>query len=561
MATTQVPAPPPPKAPDQVPRAGLLDYLTTVDHKKIGILYLYTAFGVFFAGGILAMLVRAELAEPGLQYMGQHTYNQVFTMHGTLMIFLFAAQVTTGLANYFIPLHLGAADVAFPRMNATSYWLYLFGSLIVLSSFFVAGGSAAVGWTAYPPLSDARYMQGTGMDLWIIGLLVVGVSGILGSINLLTTIFRLRAPAMTMFRIPMFVWTVLVNQLLILLAFPALTAALAMLFLDRKFGAGFFNPDQGGTPVLYLHIFWFFGHPEVYIIILPVFGIISEVTPVFSRKPLFGYRAMVFATFLIAGYSFTVWAHHMFTTGQINLYWFSIMSFIIAVPTGIKVFNWLATMWRGSIWLTTAMLMVVGFLVVFVIGGITGVFLASAPIDFQVNDTYYVVAHFHYVMVGALLFGLFAGLYYWFPKMSGRLLSEPWGKLHFWSFFVGFNLTFFPQFLLGLSGMPRRIADYSGIDRWTPLNLISTVGAVLTALSILPFVWNVFVSLRKGRGAGDDLWEGNSLEWATTSPPPHHNFHRLPEIHSERPVFDLRHGLDHPETGSHTDPQTKPGRG
>jgi cytochrome c oxidase subunit I len=561
MATTKLPVPTPADAPSEEARAGLLDYLTTVDHKKIGILYLYTAFGVFFAGGLLAMLVRVELAEPGLQYMGQHTYNQVFTMHGTLMIFLFAAQVTTGLANYFIPLHLGAADVAFPRMNAASYWLYLFGSLIVLSSFFVAGGSAAVGWTAYPPLSDARYLQGTGMDLWIVGLLVVGLSGILGSINLLTTIFRLRAPGMTMFRIPMFVWTVLVNQLLILLAFPALTAALAMLFLDRTFGAGFFNPAQGGTPVLYLHIFWFFGHPEVYIIILPVFGIISEVTPVFSRKPLFGYRAMVFATFLIAGYSFTVWAHHMFTTGQINLYWFSVMSFIIAVPTGIKVFNWLATMWRGSIWLTTAMLMVVGFLVVFVIGGITGVFLASAPIDFQVNDTYYVVAHFHYVMVGALLFGLFAGLYYWFPKMSGRLLSEAWGKLHFWSFFVGFNLTFFPQFLLGLSGMPRRIADYSGIDRWTPLNLISTVGAVLTGLSILPFVWNVFVSLRKGQVAGDDPWEGNSLEWATTSPPPHHNFHHLPEIHSERPVFDLRHGLDHPEAGDHTDPQTKPERG
>src|SRR5215216_1849266 len=320
MATTQVPAPAPAEAPSEQSRAGLVDYLTTVDHKKIGILYLYTAFGVFFAGGILAMLVRAELAEPGLQYMGQNTHNQV----------------TTGLANYFIPLHIGAADVAFPRMNAASYWLYLFGSLIVLSSFFVAGGSAAAGWTAYPPLSDARYLQGTGMDLWIIGLLVVGLSGILGSINLLTTIFRLRAPAMTMFRIPMFVWTVLVNQLLILLAFPALTAALARLFLGRQFGAGFFNPDQGGTPVLYLHIFWFFGHPEVYIIILPVFGIISEVTPVFSRKPLFGYRALVFATFLIAGYSFTVWAHHMFTTGQINLYWFSIRSFIIAVPPASK---------------------------------------------------------------------------------------------------------------------------------------------------------------------------------------------------------------------------------
>src|SRR5919199_2101095 len=376
MATTQIPAPAPAETPGGHPRAGLLGYLTTVDHKKIGILYLCTAFGVFFAGGILAMLVRAELAEPGLQYMGQNTYNQVFTMHGTLMIFLFAAQVTTGLANYFIPLHLGAADVAFPRMNAASYWLYLFGSLIVLASFFAPGGAAGPGGPASPPLSDARYLQGTGMDLWIIGLLVVGLSGILGSINLITTILRLRAPGMTMFRIPMFVWTVLINQLLILLAFPALTAALAMLFLDRQFGAGFFNPDQGGTPVLYLHIFWFFGHPEVYIIILPVFGIISEVSPVFPRKPLFGYRAMVFAFFAIAALSFGVWAHHMFATGNVYLPYFSIMSLLIAVPTGIKVFNWIGTMWRGSIVLSTAMLMALGFILVFVVGGITGIFLA-----------------------------------------------------------------------------------------------------------------------------------------------------------------------------------------
>src|SRR5215208_7142612 len=559
MATTQVPAPPP-TAPDHEPRAGLLDYLTTVDHKKIGILYLYTAFGVFFAGGILAMLVRAELAEPGLQYMGQNTYNQVFTMHGTLMIFLFAAQVTTGLANYFIPLHLGAADVAFPRMNAASYWLYLFGSLIVLSSFLVAGGSAAAGWTAYPPLSDARYLQGTGMDLWIIGLLVVGLSGILGSINLITTIFRLRAPGMTMFRIPMFVWTVLINQLLILLAFPALTAALAMLFLDRQFGAGFFNPDQGGTPVLYLHIFWFFGHPEVYIIILPIFGIISEVTPVFSRKPLFGYRAMVFAFFGIAALSFGVWAHHMFATGLVYLPYFSIMSLLIGVPTGIKVFNWIGTMWRGSITLSTAMLMCLGFIVVFLIGGITGIFLASPPIDLAVNDTYYVVAHFHYIMVGGLLYGMFAGFYFWFPKFTGKLLSERIGRWHFITFFIGFNMTFFFQFLVGLDGMPRRIADYQ-IERWGTANLLSTIGAFLTGVSVLIFIWNFVVSIRRGKEAGDDPWEGNSLEWVTSSPPPSHNFHHLPEVHSERPAFDYRHRDNPAFAAGHTDPERNLDRG
>ncbi len=549
MATTELPSPVRPEPPHEEPRAGLIDYITTVDHKKIGILYIFTAFGIFLLGGVLALLVRAELAQPDLQYMTETTYNQVFTMHGTLMIFLFAAQVSTGLSNFFVPLQIGAADVAFPRLNAMSYWLYLFGSLIVISSFFVSGGPAAAAWTAYPPLSDSRYLQGAGMDLWIIGLAVVGISGIVGAVNLVTTIFSLRVPGMTMFRMPLFTWTVLVTQLLILFAFPPLTVALATLFLDRNFGAAFFDPTVGGSPVLFQHIFWFFGHPEVYIVILPGFGMISEVIPVFSRKPLFGYRALVFATFGIAALSFGVWAHHMFTTGAVNLPWFSIMSFLIAVPTGVKIFNWVATMWRGSITFTTSMLMAIAFLVVFLIGGITGVFLASPPIDFAVNDTYYVVAHFHYVMVGGLLFALFAGLYFWFPKMSGRFLSEGWGKLHFWSLFVGFNLTFFPQFIVGLEGMPRRIANYY-IESWGGLNLMSTVGAFLVGVSTLPFLWNVFVSLRSGRPAPADPWEGNSLEWATSSPPPHHNFHELPEIHSERPVFDLRHagvgaGTDH----------------
>jgi cytochrome c oxidase subunit 1 len=546
MASTDLPLPALPEARHEEP-AGLVDWLTTVDHKKIGILYIFTSFGIFLAGGVLALLVRAELAEPGLQAMTLNTYNQVFTMHGTLMIFLFAAQVSTGLANFMMPLQIGAADVAFPRANAMSYWLYLFGALIVLSSFFVAGGPAAAAWTAYPPLSTT-YLQGSGMDLWIIGLAVVGIAGILGAVNLVTTIFRLRVPGMTMFRMPLFTWGVLVTQLLILFAFPPLTAALALLFLEAA---------AGGNQLLYQHIFWFFGHPEVYIIILPIFGVISEVIPVFSRKPLFGYRAMVFAFFGIAALSFGVWAHHMFATGAVYLPYFSLMSLLIAVPTGVKVFNWIGTMWRGAIRFSTAMLMSLGFIEVFVVGGITGIFLASPPIDWHVNDTYYVVAHFHYIMVGGLLYGMFAAFYFWFPKITGRLLSERLGKWHFWTFFLGFNLTFFFQFLVGLDGMPRRIADYQ-IDRWQPANAVSTAGAFLTGVSVLLFLWNFLVSVRRGQEAGDDPWEGNSLEWVTSSPPPHHNFHELLPVRSERPAFDRRHGFEYAAT---TDPATKRDRG
>jgi cytochrome c oxidase subunit 1 len=551
MATTELPLPALPEAHHEE-RGGIVDYLTTVDHKKIGILYMVTAFTIFLAGGVLALLVRWELAQPGLQVMGENTYNQVFTMHGTLMIFLFAAQVSTGFANYMVPLQIGAADVAFPRANAMSYWLYLFGSLIVFSSFFVAGGPAAVAWTAYPPLST-EYFQGTGMDLWIIGLSVVGIAGILGAVNLVATIFRMRMPGMTMFRMPLFTWGVLVNQLLILFAFPPLTVAFALLFLERNFGAKFFNAAAGGNQLLFQHVFWFFGHPEVYIIILPIFGVISEVIAVFSRKPLFGYRAMVFAFFAIAALSFGVWAHHMFTTGAIYLPYFSIMSLLIAVPTGIKIFNWIGTMWRGSITFSTAMLMALGFILVFVNGGITGVMIASPPIDFAVNDTYFIVSHFHYIMVGGLLFGMFAGFFFWFPKITGRLLSERLGRWQFWLFLVGFNLTFFPQYLVGLDGMPRRIADYQ-IERWEPANLASSVGALLTGISVLFFLWNFAVSIRRGAPAGDDPWEGNSLEWVTTSPPPHHNFHQLPEIHSERPAFDHRHRDNPAFAGAHTDP-------
>ena len=558
MATTELPLPALPEAHHEEP-GGIVDYLTTVDHKKIGLLYIFTSFAIFLAGGILALVVRTELAEPGLQVLGENTYNQVFTMHGTLMIFLFAAQVSTGLGNYLVPLQIGAADVAFPRANAMSYWLYLFGSLIVFSSFFVAGGPAAVAWTAYPPLST-EYFQGTGMDLWIIGLAVVGIAGILGAVNLVTTIFRMRMPGMTMFRMPLFTWGVLVNQLLILFAFPPLTVAFALLFLERNFGAKFFSAAAGGSQLVYQHVFWFFGHPEVYIIILPIFGVISEVIAVFSRKPLFGYRAMVFAFFAIAALSFGVWAHHMFTTGAIYLPYFSIMSLLIAVPTGIKIFNWIGTMWRGAITFSTAMLMALGFILVFVNGGITGVMIASPPIDFAVNDTYFIVSHFHYIMVGGLLFGMFAGIYFWFPKITGRLLSERLGRWQFWSFLVGFNLTFFPQYLVGLDGMPRRIADYQ-IERWEPANMASTIGAFLTGVSVLFFIWNFLVSIRRGAPAGDDPWEGNSLEWVTTSPPPSHNFHHLPDIHSERPAFDYRHRGDPAFAAAHTDPQRNPDRG
>jgi cytochrome c oxidase subunit 1 len=540
MATIKIPVP---AAEERGrPRGGLVDWVTTVDHKKIGLLYIFTSVAIFALGGIFALVVRTELANPSLGVLSEGGYNQLFTMHGTLMILLFANQVSTGLGNYFVPLQIGAADVAFPRLNAMSYWLYLFGSLMVLSGFLTAGGAASDGWTAYPPLSDSQFLQGRGMDLWVMGVAIVGIASIAGAINLITTIFNLRVPGMTMFRLPLFTWGVLVTQLMILFAFPPLTAALAMLFIERNFGASFFNPAEGGSPLLWQHIFWFFGHPEVYITIFPAFGIISEVIPVFARKPIFGYNSMIFAFFAIFSLSFGVWAHHMFTTGQIYLPWFSLMSLLIAVPTGIKVFNWLATMWRGSIVFTTAMLYALGFIVVFVMGGMTGVFLASPPIDFAVNDTYYVVAHVHYVMAMALLFALLAGAFFWFPKMTGRFLDERLGKISFWLFFVAVNLTFFPMFILGLRGMPRRIARYQPDLGWNGLNFASTVGAFLVGVALLLFGWNVWRSLRGPRTAPDDPWEGNSLEWVTTSPPPHHNFHQIPQIISGRPAFDLRRG-------------------
>jgi cytochrome c oxidase subunit 1 len=521
-------------------RGDILTWLTTTDHKRIGILYLVTSFAFFLFGGLLALLMRLELAAPGLQLIYQEAYNQSFTMHGTIMMFLFGTPIVAAFANYLLPLQVGAADMVFPRLNALSYWLFLFGGIIVLSGYLAAGGAADVGWTGYAPNSELTYSTTTGTDLWIVGLALTGVATILGAINFTTTIYTRRAPGMSMLRMPMFCWNILVASILILFAFPALTGALAMLLLDRRFGATFFSPAEGGDPVLWQHLFWFFGHPEVYILALPFFGIMSEVIPVFSRKPLFGYKAMVLATIFIGAYSMSVWAHHMFTTGAVNVAFFSLSSFIIAVPTGIKIFNWVATMFRGRLTFPTPMLFATGFIYLFVIGGITGVIVASAPIDYHFQDTYYVVAHLHNVLVGGSVFGIFAGVYFWFPKMTGRRLDERLGKLHFWSWVVGFILTFLPQYQLGAWGMPRRYPDYVAEPGWTELNAISTVGSLLLGLGVIPFLVAVVTALRRPLDQPADPWEANSLEWWATSPPPHRNFTSLPPIRSERPVYDAR---------------------
>ena len=526
--------------------SGLIETLTTTDHKRIGIMYLVTSIAFLALAGLLALVIRAELAFPELQFVERGFYNQLFTMHGTGMIFFAIVPLGIGFANYLLPLQIGAPDVAFPRLNALTYWLYLLGGIVAFSGFLTASGAAAFGWTGYAPLSNATYSPGAGGNLWIMGLLLSGVSGILGAVNFIATTFAMRAPGMTMFRMPIFVWNILVTSLLILLTFPVLTAALAMLFLDRTAGASFFDPAAGGSAILWQHLFWFFGHPEVYIMALPFFGVISEVIPVFSRKPIFGYTALVFATLLIGALSFSVWAHHMFTTGAISTIFFAVTSFAIAIPTGVKFFSWIATMWRGRLRFPTPMLFAMGFLFQFLIGGITGVIVASPAIDYHVQDTYYIVAHMHYVLFGGSAFAAFAAFYYWIPKMSGRLLDERLGKVHFWLMTIGFNVTFFPMHQLGLSGMPRRIADYPAGAGWTELNIVASIGSVLIALATALFVWNVVqaVWLRRGAIAGPDPWEGNTLEWATSSPPPHHNFVAIPPIRSERPVFDAREGAD-----------------
>ncbi|CAN5652284.1 cytochrome c oxidase subunit I [soil metagenome] len=519
-------------------RSRAYDWITTTDHKKIGVMYITTSFTFFLLGGLLALGIRTELAVPGLQFVDQATYNQLFGMHAIMMIFLFVMPMTVGMANYIVPLQLGAADMAFPRINALSFWMLVAGAVLIVSAFFFGG--APTGWTLYVPLSVRE--TATGIDLLLLGLVILGFSSILGAINFIATIFKMRAPGMTLMRMPMFCWATLVTAVLLLFSLPVIAAGLIMIFIDRNYGGGFFDPALGGSPILWQHIFWFFGHPEVYILILPAFGIVSEIVPVFSRKPLFGYRAFVLATASIGALGFTVWAHHMFTTGAVYLPFFAFFTFLIAVPTGVKFFNWLATMWGGQLRFDTPMLFAVGFIALFLIGGLDGAFLAVVPFDFMVQDTYWVVSHIHYVLVAGAVFAIFAGLFYWFPKMSGRKLHEGLGKLQFWILFIGTNLAFFPQHLLGLDGMIRRIPDYSGNAGWTELNFLSTVGAFLIAASVLLFLWNVFVTLRQPADADSDPWDGYALEWATTSPPPPWNFDALPPVRSERPFFDLKQG-------------------
>jgi cytochrome c oxidase subunit I len=520
----------------------LSQVLRTTDHKLIGRMYLVTSLVFFAIGGVMALLMRIELARPGMQYLTSEQYNQLFTMHGTIMLLLFATPLVFAFANLVLPLQIGSPDVAFPRLNALSYWLYLFGATVTVSGFLTPAGAADFGWYGYSPLTNAANSPGAGADLWIMGLAIAGLGTILGAVNMVTTVLTLRAPGMTMFRLPIFTWNILVTSLMILIAFPILTAALLVLWVDRHMGALVFEPQNGGA-ILWQHLFWFFGHPEVYIVAIPFFGIVTEVIPVFSRKPLFGYKGMVFATFSIASLSLTVWAHHMFTTGAVLLPFFSLMSYLIAVPTGIKFFNWIGTMWRGAITFETPMLFSVGFLVTFLFGGLTGVMLASPPIDFHVGDTYFLVAHFHYVLFGTIVFAAFAGIYFWFPKFTGRYLDERLGRLHFWLTFIGFHMTFLVQHWLGAEGMPRRYADYLPTDGFTVLNTVSTIGSLVLGVSMIPFAWNVYRSYRFGEICTvDDAWGfGNSLEWATTSPPPRHNFTSIPRIRSERPAFEYHY--------------------
>jgi cytochrome c oxidase subunit I len=523
------------------PGNAVVRWVTTTDHKTIGQLYLITSFCFFLAAGLMAMVMRAELAQPGNQFVSDEVYNQLFTMHGTIMLLLFATPLFIGFANVIMPLQIGAPDVAFPRLNMFSYWLFLFGGLVVMSSFLVPGGAADFGWTAYTPLSSKAQSPGIGGDLWTMGLWMAGLGTILGGVNFITTVLCMRAPGMTMFRMPIFTWNIFVTSMLVLIAFPILAGALLTLEADRLLGAHVFDAANGG-PILWQHLFWFFGHPEVYIIALPFFGIVTEVLPVFSRKPLFGYIGLVAATLTIAAYSVTVWAHHMFVTGAVNLPFFSFMSFIIAVPTGVKFFNWIGTMWGGALSIDTPMLWSIGFLVTFLFGGLTGVILASPPLDFQLSDTYFVVAHFHYVVFGTVVFAMFAGFYFWWPKMTGRMLDERLGKIHFWLLFVGFHTTFMVQHWLGVEGMPRRIADYLPGEGFTTLNEVSSIGAFVLGASTLPFLYNVWKSRNHPMVGVDDPWGwGRSLEWATSCPPPRHNFDSIPRIRSESPAFDLHH--------------------
>lgn len=516
--------------------------LTTTDHKTLGIMYIVMSFIWFFVGGLMALLIRAELFRPGLQFLSNEQFNQLFTMHGTIMLLAFGTPIVWGFANYILPLQIGAPDVAFPRLNAFGFWITQVGIIAMLCGFLTPGGAADFGWTMYLPLADSIHSPGIGSDFWIVGVGATGVGTVASAINMLTTLLCMRAPGMTFFRMPIFCWNVFVASMIVLMIFPLLLAAALGVLYDRKLGGHIYDPGNGGA-ILWQHLFWFFGHPEVYVLALPFFGIVSEIIPVFSRKPMFGYIGLIFATLSIGALSMAVWAHHLFVTGAILLPFFSFMTFLIAVPTGVKFFNWLGTMWKGNISWHTPMVWVMGFLATFLFGGITGVMLASPPLDFQLAESYFLIAHFHYTLFGTLVFASVAGVYFWFPKMTGRMLDERLGKIHFWLTFIGFHGTFLIQHWVGNMGMPRRYADYLESDGFTIFNQISTVFSFILGLSVIPFIWNVFKSWRYGEIVTvDDPWGyGNSLEWATSCPPPRHNFTAMPRIRSERPAFELHY--------------------
>ncbi|MEA2333385.1 MAG: cytochrome c oxidase subunit [Thermoleophilaceae bacterium] len=519
---------------------GWLGWLTTTDHKKIGILYLFATFLFFILGGVEALIMRLQLAQPDNTLLTPETYNGLVTMHGTTMIFLFVVPVLAGFGNYLVPLMIGARDMAFPRLNALSFWLLMGGGMAFYTSLFF--DPPAAGWTSYPTLSDDAYLPSGGVDAWILLIHLTGLSSILGAINFVATIHNMRAPGMSWGRMPLFIWTILVYSYLLVAALPAIAAAVTMLLTDRHFGTAFFDPTGGGDPLLWQHLFWFFGHPEVYIMVLPAFGMISEILPVFARKPIFGYKAIAASTVAIAFLGQFVWAHHMFTTPtpKVILIFFMLGSFTIAIPTGIKIFNWLATLWRGSIVFKTPLYFAAALPGLFVIGGISGVILAIYPVDWQLHDTYFVVAHFHYILFGASVFGIFAGLYYWFPKMTGRMMSEALGKLSFWLMLIGISMTFLIQHSMGLSGMPRRVYRYPADAGLTEYNVVSTVGSFILGIGVMVTFVNVLYSLRHGKRAGNDPWKANTLEWFPPSPPPENNFDVIPRVRSVEPMKDIR---------------------